>query len=127
MMNCPARPGRLVMQQGTPAMNRIGCTMTGGTSGGGWFVNRGGKLTLVSNTSISPTPTPGWPAPTSARRPSGSSPTSARSSRTSRGGRGGGGGSGPLRRRTLDRYPRGGSARHSASRAAGKALSLGVA
>ncbi|WP_406479199.1 trypsin-like serine peptidase [Streptomyces platensis] len=53
MMNCPARPGRLVMQQGTPAMNRIGCTMTGGTSGGGWFVNRGGKLTLVSNTSIS--------------------------------------------------------------------------
>ncbi|MFI7097486.1 trypsin-like serine peptidase [Streptomyces lydicus] len=53
MMNCPARPGRLVMQQGTPAMNRIGCTMTGGTSGGGWFVTRGGKLTLVSNTSIS--------------------------------------------------------------------------
>ncbi|MFE6742912.1 trypsin-like serine peptidase [Streptomyces tubercidicus] len=53
MMNCPARPGRLVMQQGTPAMNRIGCTMTGGTSGGGWFVNRGGQLTLVSNTSIS--------------------------------------------------------------------------
>ncbi|MFF4285363.1 trypsin-like serine peptidase [Streptomyces sp. NPDC001633] len=53
MMNCPARPGRLVMQQGTPAMHRIGCTMTGGTSGGGWFVNRGGKLTLVSNTSIS--------------------------------------------------------------------------
>lgn len=53
MMNCPARPGRLVMEQGTPAMHRIGCTMTGGTSGGGWFVNRGGKLTLVSNTSIS--------------------------------------------------------------------------
>ncbi|MFI0711941.1 trypsin-like serine peptidase [Streptomyces inhibens] len=53
MMSCPARPGRLVMEQGTPAMHRIGCTMTGGTSGGGWFVNRGGKLTLVSNTSIS--------------------------------------------------------------------------
>ncbi|MEV0369918.1 hypothetical protein AB0I10_08860 [Streptomyces sp. NPDC050636] len=53
MMNCPARPGRLTMQQGTPAMHRIGCTMTGGTSGGGWFVNRGGKLTLVSNSSIS--------------------------------------------------------------------------
>ncbi|UQA93477.1 trypsin-like serine peptidase [Streptomyces halobius] len=53
MMNCPARPGRLTMEQGTPAMHRIGCTMTGGTSGGGWFVNRGGKLTLVSNTSIS--------------------------------------------------------------------------
>ena len=53
MMNCPARPGRLTMQQGTPAMHRIGCTMTGGTSGGGWFVTRGGKLTLVSNSSIS--------------------------------------------------------------------------
>ncbi|TJZ53032.1 hypothetical protein FCH28_17925 [Streptomyces piniterrae] len=53
MMNCAARPGRLTMEQGTPAMHRIGCTMTGGTSGGGWFVNRGGKLTLVSNTSIS--------------------------------------------------------------------------
>ncbi|MFB6440732.1 trypsin-like serine peptidase [Streptomyces sp. NPDC056411] len=53
MMACLDRPGRLVMQQGTPAMDRIGCTMTGGTSGGGWFVNRGSKLTLVSNTSIS--------------------------------------------------------------------------
>lgn len=33
-------------------MDRIGCTMTPGSSGGGWFVNRGGELTLVSNTSI---------------------------------------------------------------------------
>ncbi|WP_240167673.1 trypsin-like serine peptidase [Streptomyces noursei] len=53
MMACLDRPGRLTMQQGTPAMDRIGCTMTGGTSGGGWFVGRGGKLTLISNTSIS--------------------------------------------------------------------------
>ncbi|WP_043265741.1 hypothetical protein [Streptomyces sp. CT34] len=53
MMSCLDRPGRLTMAQGTPPMDRIGCTMTGGTSGGGWFVNRGGKLTLVSNTSIS--------------------------------------------------------------------------
>ncbi|MCK7622972.1 hypothetical protein MUU72_07650 [Streptomyces sp. RS10V-4] len=53
MMACLDRPGRLTMQQGTPAMDRIGCTMTGGTSGGGWFVSRGGRLTLISNTSIS--------------------------------------------------------------------------
>ncbi|MEU7635064.1 hypothetical protein [Streptomyces sp. NPDC039016] len=53
MMACLDRPGRLTMQQGTPAMDRIGCTMTGGTSGGGWFVGRDGKLTLISNTSIS--------------------------------------------------------------------------
>ncbi|WP_241779950.1 trypsin-like serine peptidase [Streptomyces natalensis] len=53
MMNCLDRPGRFTMQQGTPPMDRIGCTMTGGSSGGGWFANRGGKLALVSNTSIS--------------------------------------------------------------------------
>ncbi|WP_438486285.1 trypsin-like serine peptidase [Streptomyces sp. S186] len=53
MMACLDRPGRLTMQQGTPAMDRIGCTMTGGTSGGGWFVSRNGKLALISNTSIS--------------------------------------------------------------------------
>ncbi|MEU9116718.1 hypothetical protein AB0D04_34470 [Streptomyces sp. NPDC048483] len=53
MMSCQGRPNRLTMQQGTPAMDRIGCTMTGGSSGGGWFANRGGKLALVSNTSIS--------------------------------------------------------------------------
>ncbi|MFG2290062.1 trypsin-like serine peptidase [Streptomyces sp. NPDC048595] len=53
MMACQGRPGRLVMEQGTPAMDRIGCTMTGGTSGGGWFAERGGKLALVSNSSIS--------------------------------------------------------------------------
>ncbi|AJT64885.3 trypsin-like serine peptidase [Streptomyces chattanoogensis] len=52
MMNCIDRPGRLTMQQGTPAMDRIGCTMTGGSSGGGWLANRGGKWALVSNTSI---------------------------------------------------------------------------
>ncbi|MFI1199099.1 hypothetical protein K2224_10290 [Streptomyces sp. BHT-5-2] len=53
MMACLDRPGRLTMQQGTPAMDRIGCTMTGGTSGGGWFVSRNGRLALISNTSIS--------------------------------------------------------------------------
>ncbi|MFJ9406255.1 trypsin-like serine peptidase [Streptomyces sp. NPDC101393] len=53
MMSCLDRPNRLTMEQGTPTMDRIGCTMTGGTSGGGWFANRGGELTLVSNSSIS--------------------------------------------------------------------------
>ncbi|KUL36537.1 hypothetical protein ADL22_24065 [Streptomyces sp. NRRL F-4489] len=55
MMACLDRPGRLTMRPGTPPMDRIGCTMTGGTSGGGWFVSRGGKLALISNTSISST------------------------------------------------------------------------
>ncbi|MFI9047791.1 trypsin-like serine peptidase [Streptomyces sp. NPDC053427] len=53
MMSCEGRPNRLTMQQGTPVMDRIGCTMTGGSSGGGWFAGRDGKLALVSNTSIS--------------------------------------------------------------------------
>ncbi|QHC25826.1 trypsin-like serine peptidase [Streptomyces sp. GS7] len=53
MMSCLDRPDRLTMERNMPPMDRIGCTMTGGSSGGGWFVNRGGKLTLVSNTSIS--------------------------------------------------------------------------
>ena len=36
-------------------MYRIGCTMTGGSSGGGWFRMVDGKTVLVSNTSIGPT------------------------------------------------------------------------
>ncbi|WP_230379594.1 hypothetical protein, partial [Microbacterium sp. ZXX196] len=40
------------MQQGTPDMDVIGCTMTAGSSGGGWLDNHNGKLTLVSNTSL---------------------------------------------------------------------------
>jgi hypothetical protein len=35
-------------------MYRIGCTMTGGSSGGGWFRVVDGKAELVSNTSIGP-------------------------------------------------------------------------
>ncbi|EFL23746.1 putative secreted protein [Streptomyces himastatinicus ATCC 53653] len=53
MFNCTSRPGRLSFAPTTPTMYRIGCSMTGGTSGGGWFVNRGGKTVLVSNSSIS--------------------------------------------------------------------------
>ncbi|GGU57212.1 trypsin-like serine peptidase [Streptomyces lavendofoliae] len=60
MHKCVDRPGRLTLAPGTPTMWRIGCTMTGGSSGGGWFIQKpGGKLALVSNTSIGPV-TAGW-------------------------------------------------------------------
>jgi hypothetical protein len=59
MHKCIDRPGRLSAGTGTPTMWRIGCTMTGGSSGGGWLVNRGGTPVLVSNTSIGPV-SAGW-------------------------------------------------------------------
>ncbi|MFF8292924.1 trypsin-like serine peptidase [Streptomyces sp. NPDC016309] len=60
MHKCVDRPGRLTLAPGTPTMWRIGCTMTGGSSGGGWFIQKpGNKLALVSNTSIGPV-TAGW-------------------------------------------------------------------
>ncbi|MGW2561938.1 trypsin-like serine peptidase [Streptomyces sp. NPDC001514] len=60
MHKCVDRPGRLSISPGTPTMWRIGCTMTGGSSGGGWFAEQpNGKLALVSNTSIGPV-TSGW-------------------------------------------------------------------
>ncbi|MFE9860455.1 trypsin-like serine peptidase [Streptomyces sp. NPDC005780] len=60
MHKCVDRPGRLSLSPATPTMYRIGCTMTGGSSGGGWFSETtDGKLSLVSNTSIGPV-TAGW-------------------------------------------------------------------
>ncbi|MBT2396826.1 serine protease [Streptomyces sp. ISL-100] len=60
MHKCVDRPTRLSISPGTPTMHRIGCTMTGGSSGGGWFATQpDGKLALVSNTSIGPV-TSGW-------------------------------------------------------------------
>ncbi|WP_406302663.1 hypothetical protein OHA61_09380 [Streptomyces sp. NBC_00885] len=59
MHKCIDRPGRLTVVPGTPAMYRIGCTMTGGSSGGGWFRVQGKNTVLVSNTSIGPV-TSGW-------------------------------------------------------------------
>ncbi|MFD0020127.1 trypsin-like serine peptidase [Streptomyces sp. NPDC058382] len=60
MHKCVDRPGRLSISPSTPTMYRIGCTMTGGSSGGGWFSEGDdGKLALVSNTSIGPV-TAGW-------------------------------------------------------------------
>ncbi|MZD06272.1 hypothetical protein GTW43_14390 [Streptomyces sp. SID5785] len=54
MHKCLDRPGRLSLGSTLPTMYRIGCTMTGGSSGGGWFRVRGNKTVLVSNTSIGP-------------------------------------------------------------------------
>ncbi|MEU6284646.1 hypothetical protein [Streptomyces sp. NPDC047028] len=54
MFKCLDRPGRLSLSPSLPTMYRIGCTMTGGSSGGGWFRVLNGKTVLVSNTSIGP-------------------------------------------------------------------------
>jgi len=54
MFKCVDRPGRLSLSASLPTMYRIGCTMTGGSSGGGWFRVVNGKTELVSNTSIGP-------------------------------------------------------------------------
>ncbi|WP_174266472.1 serine protease [Streptomyces sp. 1-11] len=52
---CQDKPGRLSLGKADPTMYRIGCTMTGGSSGGGWVeTGPDGKSALVSNTSIGP-------------------------------------------------------------------------
>ncbi|MFC9129416.1 trypsin-like serine peptidase [Streptomyces sp. NPDC057099] len=60
LFRCQDRPGRLSVTASDPTMYRIGCTMTGGSSGGGWVApGSDGKPALVSNTSIGPV-TSGW-------------------------------------------------------------------
>ncbi|MCF3170993.1 trypsin-like serine peptidase [Streptomyces californicus] len=60
LLQCEDRPGRLSVFRDQPTMYRIGCTMTGGSSGGGWVAaGQDGKPALVSNTSIGPV-TAGW-------------------------------------------------------------------
>ncbi|SFF47651.1 hypothetical protein SAMN05216251_115133 [Actinacidiphila alni] len=55
MFTCAGRPGRLSINSAEPSLYRVGCTMTGGSSGGGWFVRASdGTSVLVSNTSIGP-------------------------------------------------------------------------
>ncbi|KOV54556.1 hypothetical protein ADL00_30355 [Streptomyces sp. AS58] len=54
MFKCVDQPGRLSLSPSLPTMYRIGCTMTGGSSGGGWFRVVDGETKLVSNTSIGP-------------------------------------------------------------------------
>jgi V8-like Glu-specific endopeptidase len=60
LYQCTDKPGRLSINASDPTMYRIGCTMTGGSSGGGWVeTGSDGKPALVSNTSIGPV-TSGW-------------------------------------------------------------------
>ncbi|MGC5035063.1 trypsin-like serine peptidase [Streptomyces sp. DT190] len=60
LYRCEDRPGRLSITASDPTMYRIGCTMTGGSSGGGWVATGSdGRPALVSNTSIGPV-TSGW-------------------------------------------------------------------
>jgi hypothetical protein len=55
MFTCRGRPGRLSVRDDQPTLYRVGCTMTGGSSGGGWFIeDANGLPALVSNTSIGP-------------------------------------------------------------------------
>ncbi|MFF0086593.1 trypsin-like serine peptidase [Streptomyces canus] len=60
LYQCQDRPGRLSINASDPTMYRIGCTMTGGSSGGGWVATGAdGRPALVSNTSIGPV-NAGW-------------------------------------------------------------------
>jgi hypothetical protein len=60
LLQCKDKPGRLSLTREDPTMYRVGCTMTGGASGGGWVAaGQDGKPALVSNTSIGPV-TAGW-------------------------------------------------------------------
>ncbi|MFL5992827.1 MAG: trypsin-like serine peptidase, partial [Streptomyces sp.] len=60
LYQCQDRPGRLSINASDPTMYRIGCTMTGGSSGGGWVATGAdGRPALVSNTSIGPVSV-GW-------------------------------------------------------------------
>ncbi|MFD8913390.1 trypsin-like serine peptidase [Streptomyces sp. NPDC059575] len=60
LYQCSDKPGRLSIAAADPTMYRIGCTMTGGSSGGGWVeAGSSGEPTLVSNTSIGPASS-GW-------------------------------------------------------------------
>lgn len=60
LYRCQDKPGRLSIDKSAPTMYRIGCTMTGGSSGGGWVeTGADGKPALVSNTSIGPVSS-GW-------------------------------------------------------------------
>jgi hypothetical protein len=53
MYQCTDKPGRYILDPVEPPMYRIGCTMTGGMSGGGWFIEgRDGKAELVSVNSL---------------------------------------------------------------------------
>ncbi|MQY15366.1 hypothetical protein SRB5_55450 [Streptomyces sp. RB5] len=52
IFSCENDPGRLSINPDQPTMYRIGCSMTAGSSGGGWFSGEGNGRKLVSVTSI---------------------------------------------------------------------------
>ncbi len=57
MYTCTDRPTRLTIDPSAPTMYRIGCTMTGGSSGGGWLIEGAdGEPEIVSVTSIGSRP-----------------------------------------------------------------------
>jgi V8-like Glu-specific endopeptidase len=59
--SCTADPVRLKLTSDSPTMNWLGCTMTAGASGGGWFARKpDGTTALVSNTSIGPADAHTW-------------------------------------------------------------------
>ena len=65
-----------------PTMYRIGCTMTGGSSGGGWVAKgQDGKPRWCPTPPSARSRPAGWPVRASARRPRASSTRSARSTR----------------------------------------------
>ncbi|MFI5757845.1 trypsin-like serine peptidase [Streptomyces sp. NPDC051569] len=60
LYQCQDKPGRLSLDADAPTMYRLGCTMTGGASGGGWVaIGQDRRPALVSNTSIGPADA-GW-------------------------------------------------------------------
>ncbi|MQS05693.1 trypsin-like serine peptidase [Streptomyces alkaliphilus] len=55
MFVCSDEPGRLSLDSAEPVMYRVGCTMTGGASGGPWLATgANGTQELISVTSIGP-------------------------------------------------------------------------
>lgn len=52
MLTCSGKPGRLTLDPRQPTMYRVGCSMTGGSSGGGWLSPSGRQL--LSVTSVGP-------------------------------------------------------------------------
>ncbi|OEV04653.1 trypsin-like serine peptidase [Streptomyces oceani] len=53
MFQCADKPGRFTLDPSQPSMYRIGCTMTGGMSGGGMFAaGQDGKAQLISVNSL---------------------------------------------------------------------------
>lgn len=55
LFGCTGKAGRLSIFADQPTEYRLGCTMTGGSSGGGWYAKQpDGQVALVSNTSIGP-------------------------------------------------------------------------